>query len=106
MVADWSRSSCFSAVHDGQRPAPTGQLPGHPDGGHRGPFLAGVERPPPLVEPAVRLIRPGPHVGWLPVAATDHLRRQPVRFAVMPGRFHQQPAGVAVAGLGDRTLGT
>ena len=28
----------------------------------------------------------------------------PIRLAVMPGRFDQQPAGVAVAGLGDRPL--
>src|SRR6478672_3058641 len=67
-------------VHDRQGPAPAGQLPGYPDRGDGGAFLAGVECPPPLVQPAVGLIGPRPHDRRLTVSATDHVRRQSIRF--------------------------
>jgi hypothetical protein len=52
---------CLFPVHDGQGPTPAGQLAGHPDRGDGGALLAGVERAPTLVQPAVGLIGPGPH---------------------------------------------
>src|SRR3978361_1935624 len=78
----WRCSRCV--VHHSQRPAPSGQFPGHTDRGDGGSLVACVAGPPRLVQPAVRLIGTGPYRRWLPVAATNHLRRQSIRFAVMP----------------------
>jgi len=76
-ACSWRR--CLFPVHDRQGPAPAGQLPGYPDRGDGGAFLAGVECPPPLVQPAVGLIGASPHDRRLTVPATDHVRRQSIR---------------------------
>src|SRR5664279_611673 len=106
LPCSWRFCCCSPRVHHGQRPTPAGQLPGDADRGDRGPLLPGVEGAPSLVESAVGLICPSPHGRGLPGLAADQLRRQPVLPTVMPGRFHQQPAGVTVPGLGDRALRT
>ena len=50
-----------------------------------------------------RAVRGRGRRGW-PVLAAAQLHAGPVGRAVMPGRLDQQPAGVPVAGLGDRPL--
>jgi hypothetical protein len=43
--------------------------------------------------------------GWAGrILTTPQRDRQTIRFAVMPGRLHQQSAGVTVTGLGQPTL--
>ncbi len=70
-----------------------------------GVTLAAVdERDPPVVQPSVALVTAGPgrRRGQLP--AVTHGLADRVAGAVVPGGFDEQPAGVTVAGLGDRPL--
>jgi hypothetical protein len=45
-----------------------------------------------------------PDRGGLSVLSGPELPAGPIGFTVMPGRLDQQPSGMAVAGLGDRSL--
>ena len=90
--------------HHGQRPAPAGQLAGDGDVGDHGPLLAVGEADPALVQPVVARLRPRDRGRGRQLPAAPQHRGRPVRLAVVPGRLDQQPAGVGVAGLGDRAL--
>ena len=95
----------LSVVEDGQRPAPAGEFAGDRGVGDGDAFAAFVER-----LPSGRAgVGCPPGRGPVPPdwpdpsgAAAPHLGRY--ARAVVPGRFDQQPADVAVAGLGDRSL--
>ena len=90
-------------VHHGEAPTEPGEFAGNGDrnngGAHSAAFL---EMLPPLVQAPSGLLGAGFDFGSLPGSASLQLQAGPVGLAVMPRRFHQQPAGVAVAGLGDR----
>lgn len=58
------------------------------------------------MQPAIRGV-PAVAGGWAGhILATPQRDRKAVRWAVMPGRFHQQPASMTVAGLGQPILAT
>ena len=68
-------------------------------------FASFDEPDPALVESVVALIAADPGRGRREVPAVSHGFPDPVAGAVVPGCLDQQPARVAVAGLGDRALG-
>lgn len=88
-------------LEDGQRPAPAGEFAGDRGVGHHGAFLAGVEVLPAGVQPAVGGLSAGPRRRARLIPAPPQPHSGAVGGAVVPGRFDQQPPGVAVAGLGD-----
>jgi hypothetical protein len=102
-----ARSACEAAVvvHDGQCPAPAGQLPGDRGVGHHRPFVAGVEGPPLRVQPPIALRCMGGDRRRGASPASLQVGRGTVGGAVLPGRLNQQPADMAVAGLGHPQLG-
>jgi hypothetical protein len=57
------------------------------------------------MQPSVAVLGAVAHHGRLAVRAASAGAVRSVGAAVMPGGFDEQPAGVAVAGLGDRALG-
>jgi hypothetical protein len=59
---------------------------------------------PALLEPAVAMVGLLLDHGGLTGLSALQLPARPIRLAVMPGSLDQQPAGMAVAGLGDRPL--
>ena len=93
-----------SVLEHGQRPAPAGQLAGDRGVRDRGLFVPAVEADPAGVQALVRALGTvtGGRTGRILAAAQRH--GGPQRRAVMPGGLDQQPAGVAVTGLGDRSL--
>src|SRR5215210_2058050 len=93
-----------SGVHDGEAPAPSGELAGDRDAADRGALVASVEGDPALVQAAVCALGPLAYRRRLAFAAADQLAAWPVGSAVMPGGLDQQSARVRVAGLGDRAL--
>ena len=93
-----------SAVHDGEAPAPSGELAGDRDAADGGALVARVKGDPALMEAAVGTLGTLAHCCWLAFAAADQLAAGPVGAAVMPGGLDQQSARVRVAGLGDRAL--
>jgi hypothetical protein len=93
-----------SVVHDREAPGPAGELAGHRDGTDRGAFPTRIQPRPASVQAPVAVLGAVADRGWLAVAAADQLPAGPIGLAVMPRRLHQQPPGVAVAGLGDPTL--
>lgn len=92
-----------SVVQDGQGPAPAGQFAGDRDDRL---LLPGGEYLPAVMQPVVALLSTGPGRRRRLVPAGLHGQGGAVRLAVVPGRFHEQPAGVSVPGLGDRPLRT
>jgi hypothetical protein len=93
------------AVEDGQRPAPASEFAGDRRVGDHGAFLALIEAHPPVVQTPIRGLTPGAGGRGRRIPAAPQRRARPIRGPVMPGRFDEQSAGVAVAGLGDPTLG-
>src|SRR5664280_89753 len=96
-----------SGVHDGQGPAPAGQLAGDRDVRDHGSLLAFGELQPPLVQATIAGVTPGPSSRRRELPPGAHRGpRGAVGLVVVPSSLDQQPAGVGVAGLGDRALGT
>jgi hypothetical protein len=93
-------------LEDGQRPAPAGEFAGDGGVGHDRSLVAGVEARPAGVQSAVGPLAAVPRARRGLVLPAAQLRAGPVAGAVVPGSFDQQPAGVAVAGLGDPPLGS
>lgn len=92
------------SVHDRQTPAPAGELAGHGYSADGGAFTAAVKPAPAAVQPPVADLGTSAHGGRLAVLAAEQFPAQSIAFAVLPGGLDQRPAGVGVAGLGDRTL--
>ena len=88
----------LSVVEHGQRPASAGEFAGDRGVGDGDAFVAFVERLPAGVQASVTRVAAGPcrRRGLIPAAPQRHTG--PVCAAVVPGRFHQQPADVPVAG--------
>src|SRR4029453_7942634 len=100
MVSGWL------VVHDGQGPGPAGELAGDRDSSDGVPFAAALEALPTQMQPPIAFMATNPGRGGGQLPPVPHLSAGVmVAPAVMPGGLHQQPAGMAVAGLGDRTLG-
>jgi len=96
-----------SGVHDGQGPAPAGELAGDGDVGDHRVLLALGEVQPPLVQPLVAGMAAGPGGRWCQLPPGLHPRAGgAVGLEVLPAGLDQQPAGVGVAGLSDGPLGT
>jgi hypothetical protein len=89
-------------VHHGQRPAPASQFPGDGDVRDRGSFATPDEPHPPVVQSPVAEVTASPRRDGCLFPSLPHDRADVVAGTVMPGCFDQQPAGVPVAGLGDR----
>ena len=94
----------LSVLEHGQLPAPAGEFAGDRGVGDGDAFVAFVERLPARVQASVTRVAPGPcrRTGLIPAAPQRDTG--PIRGAVVPGRFNEQPADVPVAGLGDRPL--
>ena len=93
-------------VQHGQGPGPASQLSSYRDVGDHGPFTTCGEHRPPLVESPVPFVTAEPRRRRCLVPAAHQDLPRAVGLAVVPGGLHQQPTGVAVAGLGDRSLGS
>ena len=68
----------------------------------RSSLTASFERVPAGVETACALVGARADRSWLALAASLERRARTEVAALMPGRLDKQPAGVRVAGLGDR----
>lgn len=91
-----------SVLEDGQGPAPAREFASDRGVRDDGALLAGFELVPAVVEASVAQVAAGSG-GWggeVPAVA-DRLARH-VAVLMMPGGLDQQPAGMTVAGLGDR----
>ena len=101
-----SPSRCgWRLLHRRERPAVSGELARDGDHDDRAGLASGLERVPACVQPAGARGR----LGLARRAACRARRRSSVtlsaeRAALVPGGLDQQPAGVRVAGLGDRAL--
>ena len=92
-------------VENGQRPAPAGEFAGDRRVGHYGAFLAFIETGPAGVQTSVGCLAAGTGCRGRRLPSSPQIAPRPIPRSVMPGRFDQQAAGVAVAGLGDPALG-
>src|SRR5690606_33704659 len=91
-------------VEDCQGPAPAGQLAGDGDVGDRGALVSFDEPHPAGVQSPVAGIASCPGCWGCQALSAGQAHPDPVGGSVMPGGLDQQPAGVGVAGLGDRPL--
>src|SRR5699024_910078 len=93
---------CWSVVHDGQRPAPAGQVPGDRGVCDGASFLPVDERHPASVQAPVALVTADAGRGGRGVPSVAQHGADLVAGPVVPGGLDEQSAHVPVAGLGDR----